>query len=83
MDTEATLRCRCWIGKYLRYFGWDAQVWLTRDAFCRYHNPEASLEEGIEILKRCIDEVNKRLIVGLGKFKVRVCDKDGIREIEL
>ncbi|KAH7106347.1 proteasome component Pre1 [Auriculariales sp. MPI-PUGE-AT-0066] len=49
----------------------------------RYHNPEGSLEEGIEALKRCIDEVNKRLIIGLGKFKVRVCDKDGIREIEL
>ncbi|EJD41521.1 proteasome component Pre1 [Auricularia subglabra TFB-10046 SS5] len=49
----------------------------------RYHNPDASLEEGIEVLKRCIDEVQKRLIVGLGKFKVRVVDKDGVREIEL
>ncbi|KZV80779.1 proteasome component Pre1 [Exidia glandulosa HHB12029] len=49
----------------------------------RYHNPSASLEEGIETLKRCIDEVQKRLIIGLGKFKVRVVDKDGVREIEI
>jgi 20S proteasome subunit beta 4 len=48
-----------------------------------YHNPEASLEEGLETLKRCISEVEKRLIVGLGKFKVKVVDKDGTREIEL
>lgn len=49
----------------------------------RYHNPEASLEEGLETLRRCIAEVEKRLIVGLGKFKVKVVDKDGAREIEL
>ncbi|KAF5390966.1 hypothetical protein D9757_004011 [Collybiopsis confluens] len=49
----------------------------------RYHNPEASLEEGLEILKRCIDEVAKRLVVTPGKYKVKVVDKDGSREIEL
>lgn len=49
----------------------------------RYHNPEASLEEGLDTLRRCISEVEKRLIVGLGKFKVKVVDKDGAREIEL
>jgi len=49
----------------------------------RYHNPEASLEEGLETLKRCIAEMEKRLIVSLGKFKVKIVDKDGVREIEL
>jgi 20S proteasome subunit beta 4 len=49
----------------------------------RYHDPSASLEEGIATLKRCIAEVEKRLIVSLGKFKVRVVDKDGNREIEI
>ncbi|KAF9036389.1 20S proteasome subunit [Panaeolus papilionaceus] len=49
----------------------------------RYHDPSASLEEGIATLKRCIDEVSKRLVVTPGKYKVKIVDKDGVREIEL
>ncbi|CCM05399.1 uncharacterized protein FIBRA_07615 [Fibroporia radiculosa] len=49
----------------------------------RYHNPEATLEEGLDTLRRCIDEVSKRLIVAPGKYKVKIVDKDGVREIEL
>jgi 20S proteasome subunit beta 4 len=41
------------------------------------------LEEGIETLKRCIDEVAKRLVVSPGKYKVKIVDKDGVREIEI
>ena len=52
-------------------------------SLCRYHDPEASLEEGIETLKRCINEVAKRLVVSPERFKVKVVDKDGVREIEL
>ena len=50
---------------------------------CRYHDPEASIEEGIDVLKRCIAEVSKRLVVSPERFKVKVVDKDGVREIEL
>ncbi|TFY58760.1 hypothetical protein EVJ58_g6217 [Rhodofomes roseus] len=49
----------------------------------RYHDPEAGLEEGLAALRRCIDEVSKRLVVSPGKYKVKVVDKDGVREIEL
>jgi len=49
----------------------------------RYHDPEAPLEEGLATLKRCIDEVSKRLVVSPGKYKVKVVDKDGVREVEL
>lgn len=55
---------------------------LLSDAY-RYHKPEASLEEGLETLKRCIEEVAKRLVVSPGKYKVKVVDKDGVREIEI
>lgn len=54
--------------------------------FClshRYHDPEGSLEDGLAALKRCIDEVSKRLVVNPGKYKVKVVDKDGVREVEL
>ena len=49
----------------------------------RYHNPDADLEEGLALLRRCIDEVAKRLIVSSHSYKVKVVDKDGVREVSL
>jgi 20S proteasome subunit beta 4 len=49
----------------------------------RYHNPEADLEEGLATLKRCIDEVSKRLVVSADSYKIKVVDKDGVREVQL
>ncbi|KAI0686551.1 N-terminal nucleophile aminohydrolase [Earliella scabrosa] len=49
----------------------------------RYHDPEAPLEEGLATLRRCLDEVAKRLVVTPEKYKVKVVDKDGVREIEI
>lgn len=49
----------------------------------RYHNPDGTLEEGLETLKRCIDEVHKRFIAGGTKYTVKVVDKDGVRELTL
>ena len=49
----------------------------------RYHNPDASLEEGLAVLKRCVQELAKRLIVSPDKYKVKVVDKDGVREVDL
>ncbi|KAF8809599.1 20S proteasome subunit [Phlegmacium glaucopus] len=49
----------------------------------RYHDPSATLEQGLAAVKRCIDEVSKRLVVSPGKYKVKIVDKDGTREVEL
>ncbi|KAJ7190236.1 20S proteasome subunit [Mycena pura] len=49
----------------------------------RYHDPEASLEDGLIALKRCIRQVEERLVVTPGKYKVKVVSKDGIQEIDL
>ena len=53
------------------------------DALRRYHNPEGTLEEGLDTLRRVIDETAKRLVVAPGNYKVKVVDKDGVREITL
>ena len=50
---------------------------------CRYHNPDATLEEGLATLKRAIDETATRLVVAPGKYKVKIVDKDGVREVEI
>ena len=53
------------------------------DNFWRYHDPSAPVEQGLATLKRCIDEVAKRLVVSPGKYKVKIVDKDGTTEVEL
>lgn len=42
-----------------------------------------SLEEGLQLLKRCIDELKTRFIVDLGTWKVKVVDRNGSREVTL
>lgn len=49
----------------------------------RYHRPDMNLEEGLALLKRCIDELKTRFIVDLGTWKIKVVDKDGSREVTL
>ena len=67
-----------------RYVAFVLGYYLPSDGLCdRYHDPEAPLEEGLATLKRCIDEVSKRLVVSPGNYKVKVVDKDGVREVEL
>ncbi|KAH0831101.1 20S proteasome subunit [Lanmaoa asiatica] len=53
------------------------------DVTLRYHNPEATLEEGLDTLRRCINEVSKRVVVSSERYKVKVVDRDGVREVEL
>ncbi|KAI0037003.1 20S proteasome subunit [Vararia minispora EC-137] len=49
----------------------------------RYHNPDGTLEEGLATLRRVIDETAKRLVVAPGNYKVKVVDKNGVREVAL
>ena len=79
-------------GSYFALSLFDRRV-ISNSALCiclsvlhfdySYHNPDASLEEGLDVLKRAIKQVQKRLIVGLPNWKVKVVDKDGARVIDL
>lgn len=48
-----------------------------------YYKKDMTLDEGIELLKKCIGEVQKRLMVNTPKFIVKVVDANGIRPIHL
>lgn len=37
----------------------------------RWHKPDMGLEDGMELLRKCVDELEKRFIVNLGEFTVR------------
>lgn len=47
----------------------------------RYHVQKATPAEAYEIMKKCVREVNKRLIINLPNFKVQYIDKDGIHDM--
>ena len=48
----------------------------------RYYKSNMNLEEGLQLLKKCINEVQKRLVINLPAFKVQIVDKDGIRDLD-
>ncbi|XP_015606974.1 proteasome subunit beta type-2 [Cephus cinctus] len=48
----------------------------------RYHNLDLSEEQAYVLMKKCVREIHKRLIVNLPNFKVQKISKDGITELE-
>ncbi|CAG8594748.1 14022_t:CDS:2 [Acaulospora colombiana] len=70
------------LDRYLVQFAFTLNHSLRVSVY-RYHNPNADLEEGLETLKRCIREVQIRLVVSFPTFKVKVVDENGVREIEV
>ena len=49
----------------------------------RYYRPDMTREEAYEILQKCVAEIQKRLIVSLPNFQVKVVDKDGIHAMDV
>ncbi|GET01923.1 putative multicatalytic endopeptidase complex chain PRE1 [Rhizophagus clarus] len=58
-------------------------AYYTLSLLDRYHRPDISLDEAKVLVKKCIDELKSRFIINLADFKIKVTDKDGIREIEI
>lgn len=46
----------------------------------RYHRPNMTVEEGVELLEKCVKEIQKRLIINLPSFSYYVIDSDGFSE---
>ncbi|KAI9622494.1 hypothetical protein H4Q26_015175 [Puccinia striiformis f. sp. tritici PST-130] len=78
-ELASSLRSRNAYSVNLLLGGFDTR----RNTMDRFHRPDMDLQQGLELLKRCINELSTRFIVNLGTFKVRVADKDGVREVEL
>jgi 20S proteasome subunit beta 4 len=49
----------------------------------RYYRPDLTEQEAYEILKKCVAEIQKRLIINLPNFQVKVLDKDGIHALDV
>ncbi|XP_008421251.1 proteasome subunit beta type-2 isoform X2 [Poecilia reticulata] len=57
-------------------------AFLTLSILDRYYRPDLSRDEAVELLRKCVEELNKRFILNLPSFNVRLIDKDGIHDME-
>ncbi len=51
--------------------------------FDRDWKPNMNLEEGLDVIRKCIYELHSRFLISQPKFIIKVVDKDGTRRVEL
>lgn len=49
----------------------------------RYYRPGLTREEARELLQKCIKEVQRRFLVRLPDFFIRIVDKDGVHDVSI
>lgn len=49
---------------------------------CPSVSTELTQEEAYDIFKKCVKEIQKRLVVNLPNFRVAVVDKNGVRYLD-
>lgn len=59
---------------YAQYF-----VLSTLD---RYWKKNLSLEDGLVVIRKCIAEIQKRLVINQPRFSIKVVGKDGVKVID-
>ncbi len=60
---------------YAAYF-----IFSTMD---RHWKPKMSIDEALELARKCIKELATRFIINQPNFKVKVADASGVREVSL
>ena len=74
------------------YFGSMSKPTATAQGLCSYfllslfdrHWREGmDLDEGLKLVKLCIDQLQKRYVIKTSAFIIKIVDKDGIRQIDL
>lgn len=48
----------------------------------RYHLDSMKPDEGYDLMKKCVREIQERLIVNLPNFKVQLINADGIKDLD-
>jgi len=57
-------------------------AFLTLSILDRYYTPTISRERAVELLRKCLEELQKRFILNLPNFSVRIIDKNGIHDLD-
>jgi len=74
---------------YMDYLGSSAEVeygihgygsFFSLSVLDRYYKPDLTVEEAIELVQKCLNEIATRFIVNLGGFRVKIIDANGVRQ---
>ncbi|KAK9460713.1 nucleophile aminohydrolase [Lipomyces oligophaga] len=58
-------------------------AYYTLSLLDRWHRPNLTLVEGIDVAKKCVEELRRRLPIDFKGVDVKVVDKDGVRLVEI
>ncbi|CAI9727871.1 proteasome subunit beta type-2 [Octopus vulgaris] len=56
-------------------------AYFTLSILDRYYDEDLTEKDAYQLLHTCLDELQKRFVINLPSFHVRVIDKNGIREL--
>jgi len=48
----------------------------------RYWKPDITEAEGLEVIRKCIQEMKTRFIINMDRFTIKIVDKDGVRTLQ-
>lgn len=65
----------------MKYSGQGYGGMFCASIFDRYYHERITQEEAYDVLKKCVVEIKKRLVINLPTFNVAVVDKNGIKEL--
>ncbi|KAJ1963729.1 Proteasome subunit beta type-4 [Dimargaris xerosporica] len=51
--------------------------------FDRYYHEDLTLDDAMDIIRKCLGEIERRFIINLSSFSIKLINKDGISEITL
>ena len=51
--------------------------------FDREWRPDMTIEDGLDVIRKCIHELSTRFLISQPNFVIKVVDKDGIRVVQL
>jgi len=75
---------------YLDYLGTMSKMpfgihgyagFISTSVFDRGYNPDATVDEALSLLRKSIEQVQKRLIINMPVFAVSLLDKNGIKNL--
>ncbi|KAH8339427.1 hypothetical protein KR074_008327 [Drosophila pseudoananassae] len=68
--------------KSVNYAGHGYGAIFASSIYDRYWYPNITQAEAYDVLKKCVVEIQKRLVINLPNFTVSVVDKEGVRTLD-
>merc|ERR1712002_369414 len=66
----------------VKYYAFGYGGMLTLSIMDKEYRPDMTEDEAYELLGKCVNEIKRRFLVNLPRFRVRVINKDGVKDLK-